>query len=298
MGRLPEQLDRGVGERLVLLVVDALIGLRKLQPQRICPATEEHEAGPVFGVVARLHRGVDERWLVPGRVEGELRRVFGTNHKLIDAGLGRRDRSCPADGKPIGLEPLRVGPLDAEEEIDLRIGPFEDEILAVKGAAVEILTAEAAPGIDIRPAAAKAGDQVGHRVVVLPDGKPREFHAGGPVAVAGHWRIKRPVDVFGDLAGRLVTHRLRIVLRHRLVDVGCELVDRPVTDKRRGHIHSARTVLGMAAAAVLAIDGRAGMLVGRASANAARACQDNPCEDEGDGGAGGQPGHAVFPWSL
>ena len=90
MWRLPEELDRGVRGILVLFI-NAPFGLREFEPQRIAAATEEQDVCPVFRVVARLHIGIDERRLVPGRVEGELRGMPRADHELVDASLCGHD---------------------------------------------------------------------------------------------------------------------------------------------------------------------------------------------------------------
>ena len=260
--RLPEQLQRGMGGVLVLLV-NALVGLREFQPQRIAAAAEEQDVCPVFRVVAGLHVGIDEWRLVPGRVEGKLGRVLGADHKLIDTRLGRHDRAGPSDGKPVGLEPLRVGALEAEIEIDLRVDLLVDEAcLPIEVARVEILGPQAAAIVDARAAVAEAGDQVGGGVLILPDRQSGEFHPRRPVAIAGHGRIESGVDVFSHLPGCVGSDRRGIVLRHRLVDVGGQLIDRAVADERVGHVRRAGPRIAVAAAAVFAVDGQAGVVFG------------------------------------
>ena len=88
---LPEKLDRGVRRQFVLRVIDTLIGLRKLEPQGIGPAAEQEERAAMLGLVARLHVGVDDRWLVPASVDGELRRVGRADHELVVPRLRRHD---------------------------------------------------------------------------------------------------------------------------------------------------------------------------------------------------------------
>ncbi len=260
--RLPEQLHRGV-RRMLVLLVNALIGLREFEPQRIAAAAEQQDVRLVVGLVARLHVGIDERRLVPGRVEGELGRVLGADHKLIDARLGRHDRTGPADREAVGLEPFRVGALEAEVEIDLRVDLFVDEAcLTVEVAGVEILGPQAAAVVDTWTAVAEAGDQVGGGVLILTYRQPGEFHPGRPVAIAGHGRIEGAVNVFRHLPGGVGSDRRRIVLRHRLVDVGGQLIDRAVTDEKVGHVRGTGSRIAMAAAAVLAVDGQTGVVFG------------------------------------
>ena len=70
------------------------------------------------------------------------------------------------------------------------------------------------------------------------------------------------MDVFSHLPGCLGVDPRGIVLGHRLVDRGGELVDRPVADERVGLVGRAGPVLPMAADAMLLIDRLAGMVVG------------------------------------
>ena len=278
VGRPPKQLHRGMGGMLVLLVVDALVGLREFELEWIAAATEEQDVRFVFGVVPRLHVGIDEWRLVPGRVEGELRGVRRTDHDLVDTRLRWHDRTSPADREAVGLKPFRVGALEAEIKIDLWVDLLVDEArLAVEVASVEILGPQAAAAVDARAAIAEAGDQVGGGVLVLPDGEPGEFHPGRPVAIAGHGRIEAAVDVFGHLPGRVTGDLRRIVLRHRLVDVGGELVDRAVADERFGHVLGAGAGIAMAADAVLTVDGQARVVFG----GQRRRGQTEACEPSG-----------------
>ena len=222
---------------LVLRAIDALIGLRKFEPQRIAPAAEQEHVGPVFGVVARLDVGIDEWWLVRGGIEGEPGGVICAEHDLIDTRLRRHDRACPEDRKTVGLESLRVGAFHAKIKIDLRVDLFVDEArLPVEVAAAEILGPQAAAVVDAGAGGAEARDQVGGGVLILPNGEPGEFHASGPAAIAGHRRIEGAVDVFGHLPGCVTGDLRRIVFRHRLVDVGGQLVDRAITDERFGQV--------------------------------------------------------------
>ena len=246
---------------MLVLFVDAPFGLREFEPKRIAAATEEQDARLVFGLVARLYIGIDERRLIRGRVDGERDGVFGADHELVDARLRRHERTGPSDREAVGLESLRVGPLEAEIKIDLWVDLFVDKArLAVKTSTPEILGPQAAAAVDARAAIAEAGDQVGGGVLILPDREPGEFHAGRPIAIAGHGRIEGAVDVFGHLPGRVPCDPRRIVLRHRLIDIGGELVDRAVTDERFGHVLRAGAGIAMAAAAVFAVDRQAGVV--------------------------------------
>ena len=211
---------------MLVLHVDALVGLRELEPERIAAATEEQDVRLVFGVVPRLHVGIDEGLLVPGRVEGEFGGVIGADHEFVDARLRGHDRTGPADRKAIGLEPFRVGAFKAEIEIDLWVDLLVDEAcLAVEVAAEEIFGPQATAAVNARTTVAETGDQVGGGVLILPDGEPGEFHAGRPVTIAGHGRIEAAMDIFGHLPGRIAGDLRRIVLRHRLVDIGGQLID-------------------------------------------------------------------------
>ena len=259
---LPEQFDRGVGERLVLLVVDPLIGLREFKPQGIGPTAEQEDARPVFGLSARLYIGIDERRLVPGRVEGELGRVLGADDEFIHARLGGHDRSHPADRKPIGLEAFRVGTLHAEVEVHLRVDLLVDQFLPIERASLEILGPQSAAVVDSGATLAKARDEIGDGVLILPHGEPGELDAGRPVAVAGHGRIEGAVDVLGHVPGGVAGDLRGVVLRHRLVDVGGELVDGAVADELFRHILGANAIVGVAAGAVLLVDGQAGVVGG------------------------------------
>ena len=261
--RLPEERDRGAAGRRMLLAVDALVGLRELERERIRAAAEEEQTAAVFVVGARLHPAVEEGHLVPGLVEPQPHGVFGADHELVGARLRREQRARPADREPVRPEHLRVGALDAEVEVHSRIDPLEDEPgVAVEVVAREILPLQAPAAVVGGHAAAEAPYQVGEGVVELAVGESGQFHAGGPLPIPGHGRVEGPVDVLGHLAGRVAGDRLRVVFRHRVMDVFRELVDRAVARERRRHVGRARPVLAVAPQAVLAVDGQA-RVVGR-----------------------------------
>ena len=210
----------------VLLTINALIRLRKVQPERIGAAAEQRNAGPIFRVVTRLHRGIDEQRFVPGRIDRELHRMLRANDKFVDTRLGRHDRSLPADGEAIGLKAFWVGALHAKIKVDLRVDLFVDEPrVAIKVTGPEILRPQAATVVDTGARAAEDGKEIGGSVLILANREPGEFDAGRAVAIAGHGGIKRPVDVFGNLPGLLGAHESGVILGHCLVDVGGELVD-------------------------------------------------------------------------
>jgi hypothetical protein len=90
VGRLPQQLDRRVGRRRVLLAVDALVGLGELEHQRIGAAPQQEDAAAILTFVAALHPAVHERRLVPTLVEPEFHGVVGADDELVDARLRRQ----------------------------------------------------------------------------------------------------------------------------------------------------------------------------------------------------------------
>ena len=93
--------------------------------------------------------------------------------ELVVPRLGRDERARPADREPVGLEPLRVGALDAEVEGHLRIDLLVDEVFAaVEVTSHEVLGSQAPLRIDGRAVAAEAGDEVGDDVAILPHGEP------------------------------------------------------------------------------------------------------------------------------
>ena len=247
---------------LVFFAVDALIGFREFKPQRVAATTKKKDARPVFGVAARLDIGIDERRFVPGRVEGELGGVVGANHEFVDTRLGRHERTGPTDCETVGLKTLRIGTLETEIKVHLRINLFIDEAcLPIKVAAIEILSPQPVGRFDAGGAVAEAGEEIGSGVLILPDREPGEVDAGGAIAIAGDCRIEGGVDIVGDLTGRVTGDRGGVVFRHGLVDVGGELVDRTVADERLGHVGRTGARVAVATAAVFTVDGQTGVVL-------------------------------------
>ena len=162
-----------------------MMGLCELQPQWVGPATEEEDRAAVLGAGSGLHVAVDERTIAVGVVEEQPYRMCAAEHELVEAGLHRHDRSTPTDRKPVRLEPLRIGPLDAEVEGDLRVDTREDQILWREPAAVKVLTPQAPLLVEGRLRAAESTEQVRDYGAVLPHRQSAELHPGGAVAVAG-----------------------------------------------------------------------------------------------------------------
>jgi len=168
-------------------VIHTLVGLRKFQPQRIGSAAGRR-------IVARYPFSVPD-FTKPSINGGSCEAVFTASFAACSVRTTNSYRPVsggtmtgPAIRKAIGLEPLRVGPFDAEVKRHLRIDLLVDEVLrAVEAAAAEVFGFEAAAVVDARAATAKARHDVGDRVVILPYGEPGKFDAGGTVVIAGDW---------------------------------------------------------------------------------------------------------------
>ena len=259
----PEELDRGPPRLLVDRVVDPLAGLRELQPQWMGPSGEEVDRATVLGVVARLHPGVDERRAVPvGMVDQQPDGLLGADDELMHPRLHRHDRALPADRKPARLEALRIGPLDAEVEADRGIEPLEDPAGGVEVAPLEIFPPQPPLRSRARRGGKKPGDEIGDRLLVLADGEPGKFDPGRSMAVTGQRRIEAAMNPLCHRGCRLAGDGGRVVLRHGIGDIPGQLPDGAVTDQRSRGCRRADTVVAVAAEAVLAVDRRAGVILG------------------------------------
>ena len=208
--------------------------------------------------------------------------LFGTDDELMHPRLHRHDRALPTDRKPARLEALRIGPFDAEVEADRGIEPREDPAGGVKVSPLEILAAEPPLRAHVGQRREKSAHEIGDGVLVLADGEPGEFDPGRAMAITGQRRIEAAMDPLCHRCGRLPGDGGRIVLRHGVGDIPGQLPDRAIAEERSRSRRRADTVVAMAAETVLAVDRRAGVILGHGRTDRCR--RDHRHDGKKEGG--------------
>ena len=195
--------------------------------------------------------------------------------------LHRHDRALPTDRKPPRLEALRIGPFDAEVEANREIEPRKDAAGGVERSPLEILSAEPPLRVHGGQRPEESAHEIGDGVLVLADGEPGKFDPGRSMAVTGQRRIKAAMDPLSHRCGRLPGDGGWIVLRHGVGDIPGQLPDRAIADEWGRSRRRADAVVAMAAETVLAVDRRAGVILGHGRTHRCRRDQRHDGKKEG-----------------
>ena len=215
MRRLPLEHD---GSRL-----DVRLRLEPLQSQRIDPAAQQANRGPVFGLVAGLDPRIDQGCLVV--VDPQSHAVFRVHTELVVPRVVRQQASLPLHGELLVADLLRLGAALAKLEINPRIGSLECFLVVAEITGRVVVAREAALFANSRFSEKRAG-QIGHRVGILPHGQAGQLDTRRSVSGPGLGRVEGLENVLGHPLRILVRALLGIVLRHRVVDQHGQVLER------------------------------------------------------------------------
>ena len=191
----------------------------------------------MLGQVARGDAGINQRLVLI--VHPEPNAVGCLDDELVITAFVREERTTPRQGELVGCLDRRIcrsrgighdlGERVARVKIETHQSIDTIERLPVGHRPPRfVITAHSALRSRHGIGPAKLFDEIGDGVDVLPVGQPHELDTRRMIPCPGFARIKRLVDVTSHRLGVRAHTLLGLIVRHILVDVTREFLDRPV----------------------------------------------------------------------